>query len=157
MTIVLVLLAGMLSVSVQADSRRFEDDDTRESRKRKFSFALIGDIQYNAQEDAKVLNLRDEINKENVAFVLHDGDFKSGSSPCTDALYLQRLELFQTFKRPFIYVFGDNEWTDCHRTAAGAFDPLERLDKLRQIFTQGDQSLGKHTLRLDRQSRNPSF
>ncbi len=142
---------------MHADSRHSEEDDDHESGKMKFAFALIGDLQYSAHEDAKFLNLRDSINKENVAFVLHDGDFKSSSSLCSDALYLQRFELFQTFKSPFVYVFGDNEWTDCHRTAAGAFDPLERLDKLRQIFTQGDQSLGKHTLRLDRQSKNPLF
>ena len=148
---------GVPSASVRADSRHSEEGDDRESRKMQFAFALIDDMQYSAQEDTKFLNLRDSINKENVAFVLHDGDFKSSSSLCSDALYLQRFELFQTFESPFVYVFGDNEWTDCHRTAAGAFDPLERLDKLRQIFTQGDQSLGKHTLRLDRQSKNPLF
>ena len=153
----ILLLLGALSASVRADSLHSEEGDDRESRKMQFAFALIGDMQYSAQEETKFLNLRDSINKENVAFVLHDGDCKSSSSLCSDALYLQRLELSQTFESPFVYVFGDKEWTDCHRTAAGAFDPLESLDKLRQIFTQGDQSLGKHTLRLDRQSKNPLF
>ena len=157
--VLILLLIGVLSALVHADSRHSEEDDDHESGKMKFRFApILGDLQYNsAHEDAKFLNLRDSINKENVAFVLHDGDFKSSSSLCSDALYLQRFELFQTFKSPFVYVFGDNEWAYCHRTAAGAFDPLERLDKLRQIFTQGDQSLGKHTLRLDRQSKQPTL
>lgn len=149
---------SMLSVSARVDSQPArENNGAHALGKRTFAFALIGDAQYNAQEDAKFVNLRDEINQQKLAFVLHVGDFKSGSSPCTDALYLQRFALFQTFTHPFIYVFGDNEWTDCHRRDAGAFDPLERLDKLRQIFTPGDQSLGKHPITLDRQSQNLLF
>jgi hypothetical protein len=35
---------------------------------------------------------------------------------------------------PLIYVPGDNEWTDCRRLAAGGFDPVERLQKLRELF-----------------------
>ena len=76
---------GVPSASVRADSRHSEEGDDRESRKMQFAFALIGDMQYSAQEDTKFLNLRDSINKENVAFVLHDGDFKSSSSLCSDA------------------------------------------------------------------------
>lgn len=123
----------------------------------KFSFALIGDLLYSATEEAQFPNLINDINKNDLAFVAHDGDFKSGSSLCSDATFQQRFQLFQTFKYPFIFIFGDNEWTDCHRPAAGGFDPLERLAKLRQIFTQGGQSLGKHTLRLTRQSDNPRY
>jgi hypothetical protein len=41
---------------------------------------------------------------------------------------LERLEA------PVYYTPGDNEWTDCHRKAAGKFDPLERLDALRETF-----------------------
>jgi hypothetical protein len=58
---------------------------------------------------------------------------------------------------PFILVYGDNEWTDCHRSNNGSFDPVERLAKLREIFSQGNQSLGKRTLTLTRQSENPQF
>jgi hypothetical protein len=34
---------------------------------------------------------------------------------------------------PFVFVPGDNDWTDCHRRA-GAYDPLERLARLRVFF-----------------------
>jgi Calcineurin-like phosphoesterase len=124
---------------------------------RRFSFALIGDLQYNAEEEAKFPNLIDDINRANVAFTVHDGDFKSGSSLCTDQLSLQRRDQFQTFAAPFVFLFGDNEWTDCHRPAAGGFDPLERLEKLRELFTEGDRSLGQRPLRLTRQSSDPNF
>ena len=32
-----------------------------------------------------------------------------------------------SFASALIYTPGDNEWTDCHRLLAGAYDPLERL------------------------------
>jgi Calcineurin-like phosphoesterase len=127
------------------------------SNNRKFSFALIGDMQYNAEEEAKFPNLIRDINRSDVAFTVHDGDIKSGSSRCDNELFTRRFNEYQTFVAPFILVFGDNEWTDCHRPAAGGFDPIERLQKLRELFTQGDRSLGQRTLRLTRQSNDPQF
>jgi hypothetical protein len=123
----------------------------------KFDFALIGDLLYNAEEVAKFPNLIEEINQEKLAFVVHDGDIKSGSSLCTDEVFENRYALFQTFAHPFIYIFGDNEWTDCHRANNGGYDPLERLEKLRVLFTQGDESLGQRTLLLERQSNDPQY
>ncbi len=126
--------------------------DQRNLRARKFEFALIGDLQYDAEEEIKFVNLIDDINQAKLAFVVHDGDFKSGASLCSDELFYQRYEQFNTFWHPFIFIFGDNEWTDCHRPAAGGYDPVERLGKLREIFTQGNFSLGQRRLRLVRQS-----
>src|SRR5262245_13476768 len=71
----------------------------------RFEFAIIGDLPYNAQEEAKFPELVAAIDRTNVLFVVHNGDFKSGSSPCTGALFSQRHGLFQTFKHPLIYVF----------------------------------------------------
>jgi len=122
-----------------------------------FHFALTGDLPYTAAQEEKFNNLINDINKSRVLFTVHDGDFKSGSSLCDDATFEQRRNLFNTFKKPFVFIFGDNEWTDCYRTAAGGFDPLERLAKLRQLFTQGNQSLGKQTMPLMRQSDDPTY
>jgi hypothetical protein len=36
--------------------------------------------------------------------VVHDGDFKSGSSPCTDELFDKRYRLLQTFKHPLVFI-----------------------------------------------------
>jgi hypothetical protein len=47
---------------------------------------------------------------------------------------------------PFIFVPGDNEWTDCERLSNGAYDPLERLGKLRRLFWEDEFSLGKTQL-----------
>ena len=122
-----------------------------------FEFALIGDLPYSAEQEAKFPNLMADINRSPAAFVVHDGDIKNGSSVCDDATFVSRKQLFDNFEMPFILVYGDNEWTDCHRPKNGSYDPVERLAKLREIFSQGNQSLGKRTLTLTRQSENPQF
>jgi len=120
----------------------------------RFEFAIIGDLPYNTQVEVKFPELVAATDRTNVLLVVHNGDFESGSSPCTDALFSQRHGLFQTFKHPLIYVFGDNEWTDCHRSGS---DSLERLAKLREIFSQENPSLGQSPLPRTRQSDNPQF
>jgi hypothetical protein len=70
-------------------------------------------------------------------------------------LYEQRRRLFQASRHAFVLVPGDNDWTDCHRRAAGGYDPLERLDRLRQVFYADAMSLGQNQLRLERQSDDP--
>ena len=149
-----VLLAIVLSTSlgglcVNADAQSFGQE---RFRSRSFDIALIGDLPYDAEEEAKFDNMIKDINRSKLAFVVHDGDFKSGSSLCSDEVFNQRYDLFQTFRHPFVFIFGDNDWTDCHRANNGSYDPLERLFKLREIFTQGDRSLGQRTIRLTRQS-----
>lgn len=124
---------------------------------RRFDFALIGDLPYDARQEAKFQELIQDINKSSVRFVVHDGDFKSGSSLCSDELFQQRIQELQQFRFPLFYIFGDNEWTDCHRPAAGGFDPIERLAKLRELLTQGNQSLGQQTTALTRQSDNSQY
>lgn len=122
-----------------------------------FSFALIGDQEYDASQEAKFPNLKEDIERDSsVRFVVHDGDIKSGSSLCTDELYQTRYTQFNAFTKPFIYVPGDNEWTDCHRPKAGAYDPLERLGKLRSVFFKYEdgQSLGVNKMPIKRQSKD---
>jgi len=124
----------------------------------RFDFALIGDVPYNEQDATNAFpHLIAELNRAALEFVVHDGDIKSGASPCSDEILLERQAQFQTFDHPLIYVFGDNEWTDCARTQTNSFDPVERLNKLREIFTRGDHSLGKRALTLARQSDDPRF
>jgi hypothetical protein len=123
----------------------------------RFEFGLIGDLPYNPEQEAKFPNLMQEINDANLAFVVHNGDFKSGASPCSDETFVQRKALFQTSKHPFIFLPGDNDWTDCHQETAGSHDPLERLAKLREVFFEGDHSLGQRTLPLTRQSNDPPY
>lgn len=102
----------------------------------RYQFALTGDLPYDPVQEQKFEQLLLEINRAQLEFVVHDGDFKGGSTPCTDEVFIQRLNLLQQFVHPLIYIPGDNEWTDCHREGPGQFDPLERLAKIRELFSQ---------------------
>src|SRR5215217_1014843 len=113
-----------------------------------FEIGLIGDIPYTAEEERKTEALFREMNSESLAFVVHIGDIKSGSSPCTDELFFRERERFESSAHPLFYLPGDNEWTDCARTG---YDPLERLERLREIFFRGDESLGEEKIPLTRQ------
>jgi hypothetical protein len=113
----------------------------------RFEFAVIGDYPYTPEDVPKFDRLIDAINAEGPALVLHVGDISNVA--CTDAALNTSLAALGRFAMPVVYTPGDNEWTDCE--GAGA-DPLQRLGRLRQLFFPSDQSLGRRTLTVTRQS-----
>ena len=117
-----------------------------------FTFVAFGDTPYTEDEEPRFVSMIAEINREQPAFSIHVGDFKSGWSPCTNALFLQRRDWFALFHQPLIFTPGDNEWTDCHRAFGATHDPLERLHKLRSLFFFDLYSLGQQKIALTRQS-----
>lgn len=122
-----------------------------------FQFGLIGDQQYTAEQGAQFPEVIRAMDREPLAFVVHDGDLK-GRQRCTDELLLDRLQLFQSSEHPFVYTPGDNEWTDCHEVEMGGYDPLERLAKIRQLFyADSKRSLGRQKLSLTSQSEQRQF
>ena len=116
-----------------------------------FTFAALGDTPYSRFEEALFPGLLAGISDEDLAFVVHVGDFKSAQARCSDELFRQRREWFDLVRHPFIFVPGDNEWADCHGFQPGGYDPLERLAKLRELFSGGEESLGRRRIRLARQ------
>jgi hypothetical protein len=99
------------------------------------TFAVIGDVPYGDAQIAAFPGWIDRINDQaGLDLAFHVGDIKTGSSPCTDDYNGWIREQFDRFEMPLLYTPGDNEWTDCHRTAAGSYNPLERLDALRAAF-----------------------
>jgi hypothetical protein len=122
----------------------------------RFEFAVIGDQQYNAESEAQFPHLMADIDRADVDFVVHLGDFKAGTTQlCDDKLFQSRRQQFDASRHPFIFTPGDNEWTDCHNPKAGGFDPLERLARLREIFFAGKQSLGQRKLAVEQQPKFP--
>jgi hypothetical protein len=117
-----------------------------------FTFGAFGDTPYSADEEGRFPSLIAAMNREPLAFVVHVGDFKAAIVPCSDELYLQRREWFQFFRHPLVLLPGDNEWTDCRRAFGSSHDPLERLQKLRELFFTGSGALGQRPLALVRQS-----
>jgi hypothetical protein len=117
-----------------------------------FTFGALGDMPYSRDEEERFPDLIADMNREELAFVVHVGDFKRATETCSDEIYRERRDWFELSRHPFIFVPGDNEWTDCRRPFGAARDPLERLDKLREIFFSGQTSLGQRRLSLARQS-----
>lgn len=121
------------------------------ARAETWRFALIGDTPYSDTERAELPKMLSAIADQHVAFIAHIGDIKSGSTRCDDALFADRFRVFDASRVPFVFIPGDNEWTDCDRISNGAYDPQERLGKLRQLFWPNDRSLGKTKLLQERQ------
>lgn len=131
-----VLALGLLA-SQPASAADNNADGTADSasKDRAFTFGVIGDIPYGAAEIARFpARIQDINNDKALKFVTHVGDIKNGSSVCSDEYFANIRTQFDTFDHPLVYTPGDNEWVDCHRTNNGAYNPLERLDKLRDVF-----------------------
>ena len=122
-----------------------------------YSFAVIGDVPYGAAQIAAFPGWIQQINHDPVVrSVIHLGDIKNGSSLCTDSYFDLIRSDFDTFEDPLIYTPGDNEWTDCHRVNNGAYNPLERLDRLREVFfDQPGRTLGQKQLNVEAQADFP--
>ena len=128
-----------------------------QTRDQPITIGLFGDTSYSGRERELLPELMAEMDSEDLAFVIHDGDIKSGGSVCSDEVFLDILGVFKASRHPLIYVPGDNEWTDCHRRSNGSYDPLERLTKLRTLFFPDDNTLGQRQFELTRQSQDPAF
>lgn len=115
-------------------------------------FGLIGDVPYSEHERTELPVMLSRIAESQVEFIAHVGDFKNGQDRCDDSLFEDRYRLFNSSSAPFVFVPGDNEWTDCERLSNGGYDPLERLGKLRGLFWRDKFSLGQNKLSMERQS-----
>jgi Calcineurin-like phosphoesterase len=119
-----------------------------------FTVALLGDAPYGDAQQAAFPRLVSAIDADpTVSLVLHAGDVKSGSSQCTDSRLTSVARLFNTFDDPFVLTPGDNEWTDCHTSAAGRYLPTERLTAVRRIFyPQPGRTLGGQPMTVTTQA-----
>lgn len=120
-----------------------------------FSFAAWGDVPYSRFERDIALDMLAEQAAQPLAFSIHVGDIKSGSSPCDDALLDDRHALLDGSAHALLLLAGDNEWTDCARPAAGSRAPFERLNAWRARFHGNGESLGQQRLSPARQSCCP--
>lgn len=121
----------------------------------RFTFAVIGDAPYFPHEAVYLRELLRSLGGEPISFVVHVGDLKSGSSRCDKPLYEARLRLLDSSPKPLVYVPGDNDWADCHRTG---FNPRSRLELLRELFySESYFALGQQKMQLTRQSLNPAY
>ena len=116
-----------------------------------FAFVALGDMPYKLPDDyARFEALIRKINELKPVFSVHVGDIKSGSTECSDGNFQKVKTEFDMFDEPLIYSVGDNEWTDCHREKAGKYNPVERLNKVRDMFFADKMSQGKAKIEVER-------
>src|SRR6267378_2243071 len=124
--IVAATAAMVLAAAYVGLAKESDDDRSKDRESDAYTVGLFGDMPYNALGKQQYPHLLADINASHVAFSVFDGDLKAGGDgPCADSLY---------------------------RTAIANSDPLERLAFERTLFAPTDQSLGRKTLTLNRQS-----
>ncbi len=111
------------------------DDQGRQPNPDSFSFGVIGDVPYGSEQVDRFPQMVTELNtQDELSFVAHVGDIKAGSAECSNEYFAAIKAQFDRFEAPLVYTPGDNEWVDCHRVNNGSYNPLERLDELRELF-----------------------
>jgi len=138
-----VALTGALTVPAEA-----APDET-------YTVAVIGDVPYGPALIDQFPAFIGKINADpDVRMVTHVGDIKNGSSVCSDDYFDLIARDFALFRDPLVYTPGDNEWTDCHRVNNGAFNPLERLTQLREVFfADPGKTLGQQRVAVKSQAK----
>jgi hypothetical protein len=146
-TLAALAAAAATASLAAADQQGPKDGDHAQSA---YSIGLWGDLPYSAvQKSTGVPNLVADMNRQRLAFTVHDGDIKSGSSLCSDSVYYDAKATFNSIEAPAMFTPGDNDWTDCDR---GPYSSRERLQFERGVFFSTPYSLGQRTIRQDVQA-----
>lgn len=160
-SLTITLLVFAATAIAQGTQGVKSDGPEDEQDRGKYAIGLWGDLPYSdVQALTGVPNLIADMNQQELAFTVHDGDLKAGNgtpgsvtpTTCVDALYTQALGFFNSLKAPAVFTTGDNDWTDCDRASNGGFSSLERLDHERAVFFSTPFSLGQHKMRMEVQS-----
>jgi len=124
----------------------------------RYAFAVIGSTLQSNADEAPTQRLIDAIGRDpQIAFIVYDGNLRSGSEPCRDSLFEAREALLQASKPALVFIPGQHDWADCGTATAGGFDPVERLDQLRQTLFIDESSMGQNPLPLTRESEVSRF
>jgi hypothetical protein len=161
LVILFVVFAGGASAAGIAVAGKSDGND----KTFEYAVGLWGDLPYSdAQAQIGVPNLIADMNSQDIAFSVHDGDLKAGNgtpgsqtpTTCQTAsqptIYSQGLGFLNSLDRPAIFTPGDNDWTDCDRTTNGGLNDLVQLQYERNLFFSTDKSLGEHPIKLEVQS-----
>src|ERR1700754_2655031 len=123
-----------------------------------YAFAVLGSTLQSNADEAPTQRLIDAIGRDpHIAFIVYDGNLKSADEPCRDSLFEAREALLQASKPALVFIPGQHDWADCGTAAAGGFDPVERLDQLRQTLFTDASSMGQNPLPLARESEVSRF
>jgi len=119
--------------------------------------ALIADVPQWPAAEAQMTALFDSINAQQVSLIVHAGGIKGDTESCGDAVLGARLRVLDDSPLPLLYVPGETDWAECQKPINGRFDAVERLNRLRELFFPIDNTLGRRTLPVVRQSDQAMF
>jgi hypothetical protein len=146
------VMAAAATAGLAIAGRSDDDHDRGGGRSSPYALGVWGDVPYSPEQTTSgVPSLIADMNRQKLAFTVHDGDIKAGGDRCDQPVYDQFEAYLNSLKAPALYTPGDNEWTDCDRPAAGAYDSEERLELIRGTFFDSPRSFGQRRMRVEQQ------
>jgi len=141
------LLALALALPALAAHAASKEDESHR-------FGVIGHS-FNRGGEKQLRQALDDSSEKSLSFVVVTG-IKGDKEGCTDKLYEERRDLINEAKRPMIVAPAGSDWTGC-KNSAGKLNPIERLNRIRELFFGDPYSLGQKKLALTRLSMSPRF
>ncbi|WP_183722998.1 hypothetical protein [Paraburkholderia sp. WP4_3_2] len=124
----------------------------------RYAFAVVANVVTEPGDETTLQRLIDAIGRDpKIAFLVYDGNLKGPRESCVDHLYERRRDLLEASRAPVVFVPGQRDWVTCGTSGAGGYDPVERLDFLRQNFYSDASALGETPLALTRESEVSRF
>jgi hypothetical protein len=144
------LITALLAAAAMAGLALADRDDDDRNGSSSHALGVWGDVPYSdVQTTSGVPNLVADMNRQRLAFTVHDGDIKAGGTRCDDPVYAQFEAFLNSLRAPAVYTPGDNEWTDCDRPSAGGYDSEERLRHIRANLFDRSSSHGQRRIGLE--------
>ena len=124
----------------------------------RYSFAVLAGTMQSPADEAPTQRLIDAIGRDrDLSFIVYDGNLRGPKETCQDSLFERRQALLEAARPPLFFIPGQYDWTDCGTSEAGSFDPVERLDQLRQTIFADTASMGQNPIPLTRESEVSRF
>jgi hypothetical protein len=142
-----VLVLALLAVAAHGAFAATKEDDSHR-------FGVIGHS-FNRGGEKQLRQALQDSSEPSLAFVVVTG-IKGDKEGCTDKLYEERRDLIDDAKRPMIVAPAGSDWTAC-KNSAGKLNPIERLNRIRELFFGEPTSLGQKKIALTRLSTSPRF
>ena len=131
---------------------------SRTPKRRSYAFAVIASTMQSPADEAPTQRLIDAIGRDrDVSFVVYDGNLKGSEGSLPRCAVRTRHALLETSRPALFFIPGQHDWTDCGTAEAGGFDPVERLDQLRQTLFADSTSMGQNPIALTRESEVSRF
>jgi hypothetical protein len=140
-------LAVVLALAITIPAHAAKDDDSHR-------FGIIGHS-FNRGGEKQLRQALLDSSEKSLAFVVVTG-IKGEKEGCSDRLYEERRDLIDDAKRPMIVAPAGSDWTEC-KNSAGKRNPIERLNRMRELFFGEPRSLGQDKIAVTRLSTSPRF